>query len=305
METLSYMNEEIAKRVDVSEDSPSVIVAVAPCRSGTTAQLRVFAEAGVESHYQPLKAIMRELQESRESRFVLPDNEKTVFLKETVGPYTEEESTLDPVGILLKAGVPPEKLHLLAMMRQPLVTFASWVQINDAVREFFGGALPTGELLENAILSYRTVHAIRRRAVDAGIKTTTFVQEALRDNSPEKVVRALLSRARLEYNPKSVTGWRELTPIGDPGSGVIFHPAGSEPTHDEGTRRVHDALLKANGLMFMPKEDEELYRRVSSRQQTRLEEAGLYDLYEEFREACENDLAVTVTTSKEPVMPLR
>lgn len=104
---------------------PTIFLAVAPCRSGTTTQLRVFATAGMEAYYQPLKATLRCLMHNLFDKFIIPAREQ-IFIKETIGPYTETEARLNPLEVLLKAGYPPEKIRLIPEMREPLSTLASW-----------------------------------------------------------------------------------------------------------------------------------------------------------------------------------
>ncbi|MBI3984936.1 MAG: hypothetical protein HY344_03275 [Candidatus Levybacteria bacterium] len=299
LETITRSNAEIARHVEVPSSCPFVIVAVAPCRSGTTAQLRVFAEAGAQAHYQPFKAILREMEQGRDLDFRIPEgDDQTIFIKETVGPYNKPQSTLDPIAILLEAGFPIEKVRLIPMLRQPLATFSSWIKVNDAVRKYFNGAIPVEDLLENLITSYKTVDEIRQRAINAGIPTTTFVQEALRDNSPRQVVQSLLTASGLRFSPTSVKGWRNLVPMGEPGSNIVFHPIGTEPKKDEGSQVIHQILLHSDGLQYISKEDREI-DVLTAEQAGQLANAGLYEHYEKFRKAAQADLGVGICQSTE------
>lgn len=300
LETITRTNAEIARHVEVPSACPSVVVAIAPCRSGTTAQLRVFAEAGAQAHYQPFKAILREMEQGGDLDFRIPDGiDQTIFIKETVGPYNEAQSTLDPIAILLEAGFPIEKIHLIPMLRQPLATFASWIKVNEAVRKYFNGAIPTNDLLENAIVSYNTVYSIRQRAIGAGIPTTTFVQESLRDNNPEQVVRSLLGASGLKFSQTSVKGWRDLKPMGEEGSNIFFHPRGTEPEKDEGSQVIHQILLHSDGLQYVSKEDREIDDVLTIEQAERLFKSGVYNFYEEFRLAAQTDLGLNISPSIE------
>ncbi len=293
IENIFKTNLEIAKRVEVPTECPFILVAVAPCRSGTTAQLRVFAEAGVPAHYQPLKAILRDLEQGKESAFRIPEDKPKIFIKETVGPYTVGESTLDPLAILLNAGVPKDRIHLIPMLRQPMATFASWIKVNQAVERFFGGAIPTDDLLSNLITSYETVEQIRQQALDLGIPTTTFVQESLRDNSPIDVVESLLNKTGLSFNKNSVEGWRSLPQMGSMGSNIIFHPVDSEPEKDEGAQIIHKILLNSDGLQYIAKEDNDA-RIIQPEQRRRLLGSRLGSIYEGFRGASEIDLGLKI-----------
>ena len=81
------------------DDMPHLILSVSPCRSGTTVMLRVLGAMGVESYFQPLKNVLRWRLEGeiRPWRLAAGAN-RTVYLNETLGPYTFAEATFNPLG---------------------------------------------------------------------------------------------------------------------------------------------------------------------------------------------------------------
>lgn len=288
--------KQLARKISVPRDCPDIIVAVGPCRSGTTAQLRVFAQASVDAYYQPIKAILRDLEHGKESSFTIPRS--TLFIKETVGPYTQDESTLDPVQILLEAGVPKERLHVVAMMREPLATIASWMRVSAAVEEFFTSA-EAETLIKNAITTYATVNEIAERCQKQGIATTVFVQESLRDNSPEIVVKHLLERVGLPFSSRSVRGWNGLAEMGAPRSRITFFPRESAPYQDVGSALIHEKVTESDGLRFFPKSPGSVDRNLTAIQVEQLEKGGVFSLYERFRRACQKDLRLAIAPSRE------
>lgn len=75
--------------------------------------------------YQPMKAILRNLRHGTESSIVFPADVDKLFIKETLGAYSKNESWFDPIDILTKTGVPAEKIKFVPVLRDPLTTAAS------------------------------------------------------------------------------------------------------------------------------------------------------------------------------------
>lgn len=121
-------SKSLARWVVVPRECPDIILAVAPCRSGTTAQLRVFAQNGIPAIYQPIKAILRGIMAGEKNYFVIPTDTDRLFIKETLGPYTKGESTINPLEVLLEAGVSTKKISIITMMREPLSDVSSWIE---------------------------------------------------------------------------------------------------------------------------------------------------------------------------------
>ena len=120
---------EVIARIDIGDPDrvPKVILGAAPARSGSTVLMRVFGTSGVEAHFQQLKNVLRWLMQGETNSFNLPQTpNRTLFLKETLGPYSTQEAAFNPLTVLLEAGYPPEKLLFCVIGRHPLSTWASW-----------------------------------------------------------------------------------------------------------------------------------------------------------------------------------
>ncbi len=181
---------EAAERVTFDAQAiPEIILSISPCRSGTTALLRVFGSAGLESHYQPLKNILRWRMQGEEMRWGLPRAAR-LYLKETLGPYTLQEAQFDPLAALLQAGVPAGRLRVFVAGRVPLNCWASWTG-------WWGGRT----CVEIFIEAYRTTEMIRRRALALGIPATVFAYEAIRDNGGELAISRLFARLGVDFVP--------------------------------------------------------------------------------------------------------
>lgn len=236
--------QEVIDRIDVgNKDKVSkLIVSISPCRSGSTALLRVFGASSINSHYQEVKNILRWRMQNQEISWLIPQEpEKSIYLKETLGPYTKAESSINILDILIKAGYPPEKLRLIIYGRAVLSTWTSWLQ--------YWGDKTT---LENMILSYKTTEKSRLQAVDMGISTTVIVYESLRDNSPEKIINSLMLAVGELFVENSINGWTQLPPFGAPGSHIHI-PDEPEEYFADGTR---DRVKMSDSLSFFSRKDQ-------------------------------------------------
>ena len=169
-------------RIHIPENPPNLVLIAGPCRSGTTALGNVFAHAGYITYMQPIKSIRRAIEEGTDvPEFNVEEGQKTIVSKETYGAKTESEY-FDPVNILIKAGYPKERIHLIAMMREPASTLTSWSWMWDEV------------LIEGFIRSYNQTDAVLKNARSLGISTTSYVHEVIRDNSSVLVIEKLFNR---------------------------------------------------------------------------------------------------------------
>src|SRR5579885_1277578 len=153
--------DDVVRRVFVPQTVPDIFLLVGPCRSGTTAQAKVFRALGILSHHQPLKSVLRCLLHGQEETYTLP-TESQLLIRETLGPYTLTEACFDPVTVLLKAGVPREKLRVIVMVREPLSTLTSW-------QEFFSFNRDREILVNNFVHAYRTTQRIQQEARASGL----------------------------------------------------------------------------------------------------------------------------------------
>lgn len=273
--------DDVARRIHFDKDNvPMLYLAVAPCRSGTTAQLRIFANAGMDAHYQPLKAVLRGLMHGETPEFTIPSaSEKpAVFIKETLGPYTQTESQFDPVQVLLQADYPADKIRLIVEMREPLSTFASWV-------ENFSHDTSPDTLADNFITAVGTVQGIYERARKQGIEAVTFVYEAIRDNEPNDASESLLRKMGVSIDDGS-EGQQ---------SRIIF---AEEPAMYD-LPKFHKRFREEATLKYFPKSADAINTHVSSEQAKRLLSAKVHFFYDILRRNTEETLGIPISNNNE------
>lgn len=239
--------------------------------------LRVFSAAGVESHYQQLKNLLRWKFESVSYNWRIPRRrEHPIFLKETLGPYTHAESVFNPLAILLGAGYPPEKLRLLIYGRAPRQTWLSW-------RECWRGRTA----VEHLAAAYQRTEAIRQQARSLEIPVTTAVYEALRDHEAGLVVQRMFSSLALRVDQEVIANAVSNLPAltGDNRS-VVFP---SEPAAFDSWPFLGRAQ-ESRRLSYFRREDEPLNQHeVASMLSGRV-----VDIYDTWRRQCEDDLQLAV-----------
>ncbi|MFQ5616530.1 MAG: hypothetical protein ACE5GO_08735 [Anaerolineales bacterium] len=278
--------QEVIERIEVGDHGgvARVILSVSPCRSGTTVFLRVFGASGIQSHYQELKNVLRWQMQAGEAEWQIPQlptdgahPSETIYLKETLGPYTETEACFNPLDVLLKAGVPPEKLHIVVIGRAPFDTWASW----DA---WWRGVTS----VDWFILAYQTTEQIRRQAYQYQIPVTVFIYEAIRDNGPGKAIGTLFNHLGIPYSSIAVGGWQALPAFGMPGSNIILPeepPAFIVPD-------LHLLVEQADGLTYYARNQS--FQRVDPNDWKKIKHSDVSSIYEIWREMCERDLNVQV-----------
>ena len=117
----------ICVSLDTLADDSRIILSISPCRSGSTVILRAFGALGIESHLQPLKNLLRWRTLGKKHCWQPRDDAlKPIYIKETLGPFTEAEARFDPLSLLLDAGISAERVTLLVLGRLPLESWASW-----------------------------------------------------------------------------------------------------------------------------------------------------------------------------------
>ena len=192
----------------------------------------------------------------------------------TLKPY-RRTSTLNPLRVLLDAGYPPEKLHILITGREPLHTWASWATYWKKVTN-----------LERFILAYKTTEMIRGMAYEHGIPVTCYVYEMFINNPVENVFKKLFQRLDLVYTPYAISAWDKLPAFGTQGSNIVLP---EEPLPFI-TKNLHTSVEKASCFTYnnkskrpqlLPEEDIEIIRHE-----------GLFDIYDIWSEYCQNDLEI-------------
>ena len=276
---------EIVNRIKIEDHKniPDIILTIGPCRSGTTALLRLFGATGIKSYYQPIKTILRWLllDEDKEMTHTweIPKS-SLIYLKETLGPYTFAESKLNPLTVLsgvLDEDTMKRKIHVLIMGREPSDTWYSW-------KTYFANENITIEtLFENFNHAYKTVEEIRQEAIKNSMKVMHFVYEA--SQYPEVAVASLFKRLGIE-NPPVLYGWNNLPEMGTEGSN-IFLPDESQPFIVEG---IHDKIKNADSLRFYRSKGNEL----SEKEKNGIMKVNLYDIYSIWRTQTQIDLNVAI-----------
>lgn len=107
---------------------PNIYVIFGPGRSCTTAMLAwLMSNPTIQlGYYQPQKTLIR--HGLMYGSFVIPGKNQGVeriVIKDTLGPFSREFEEFDPVELLVKAGVPLQKISLILIMREPLATLKS------------------------------------------------------------------------------------------------------------------------------------------------------------------------------------
>lgn len=183
--------DEVVSRTIVPQDKsliPRIIGWSGPARVGTTALL--FLLANLKSvdrlYFQPQKTILRGL----EGNFVLNADDKTICMKEVYGQVSKDE-LYDPIDMLLKSGVPAEKITWIFILREPVQTFASW-------RYYFPeSSIDVFVASQNHTISQ--YHKYRK----SGVKVVPFVYDNLIGRE-EIVVKKLLKSINLDCDDFSM-----------------------------------------------------------------------------------------------------
>lgn len=281
--------EDLVRRVSLPRALPTIFLLVGPCRSGTTAQAKVFRAAGILAHHQPLKSVLRCLLQGQDETYTLPEVPR-LLLRETLGPYTLAESSFDPLAILLEAGVPREKVQVILMVREPLSTLTSWM-------EYFSSRRAGQILVRNCIEAYRNIQRIQQEALSDGLVALHYVYEALRDADPASVSQALFSRLGIPLVYRELD-WHTLAPFAStdehatlPGEPAVYTLPGIQ------TVRHQEA--EASGLVYTARAATAIDQAITFQDVAHLSEAGVPEIYEAFRKQTENDLRIAVRPAHE------
>lgn len=172
------------------EDIPHIIGWSAPARSGTTAFLYLLASQPSvnRAYFQPQMTILR----TGGPVFNISSKDKAICLKEVFGGNPSiDVRTHDPVELLLKAGVPAEKITWVTMLREPVQSFGSLFHLEP-------GLTP-----EVAAATQEWTLEIFERHKKNGVNMIPYVYELARDNE-EKALRALFARLGLPFKASSL-----------------------------------------------------------------------------------------------------
>lgn len=267
----------ICVSLDTLADDSRIILSISPCRSGSTVILRAFGALGIESHLQPLKNLLRWRTLGKKHCWQPRDDAlKLIYIKETLGPFTEAEARFDPLSLLLDAGISAERVTLLVLGRLPLESWASW-------RMWWSERTN----IELFIDSYRQTEAIRQQAQQLGVATTTLVYEAFRDHAAGMVMQRLCQRLGIDYDSAAVDGWQQLPRLGEKGSNVIIPQIPEEFQ----TRYIRQRVEQGAGLSYCSRATEAA--NLSAAEVARIEQAGLPAIYDGWHRVCALDLGLT------------
>lgn len=269
--------QEIIDRVQVGDPDllPEILLSISPCRSGTTALLRVFGASGIQSHYQELKNILRWRMQGREISWQIPKNIEILYLKETLGPYTQTEALFNPLEVLLKAGLPDHKLRIFIVGREPLQTWASWFSWWHAVTN-----------VDIFIQAFQTTAQIYQQAVREGFEVGSFVYEAFREYGTSTAIRHLLESLGVTYHPAAIQEWRSLADFGSRASNVVFP---NEPPEFE-VPNLHASIENANELKYLGRDQD--IRQLDPDDVEKIKDSGVQEIYQEWEQDCYQKLGL-------------
>jgi radical SAM protein with 4Fe4S-binding SPASM domain len=306
---------DILERIVVEDPAhvPNFILSLGPCRSGTNASMRVYAEVGIRSYNQPIKGIFRHLAKGKPKdgcRWTIP-KEAYLYVKETSGPFGCEECTLNPLEVVAAVlgrslaskfsgdtlarevrQTMREKVHVVVMGRQPFDTWYSW---DEAFKNLMKGVvsedawyydLPQDMRFEFFVSAYKNVERLRRLALDAGLRVTHYVAEANRN--PEKAIAALFARLGLAVAPK-LENWTEASALGAADSMAVL--SGDHETQIRA--RMFDKVNQSSGIQFFEGKGHTLPPGIKNA----IVSAGLPEIYSEWREGTQADLGVEIADS--------
>ncbi|HXP96871.1 MAG TPA: sulfotransferase family protein, partial [Telmatospirillum sp.] len=200
------------------DDFPLLICGWGKSRVGSTALSNIFGMAGLPSYYQPLKAMLRNrLNDIRKASWCPPSASlhSHLFSKETAGPYLLAECLFIPQKMLIEAGYPPDKLHLLLLDRQPVDCLNSWFAR-------LSGRISRERLLRHHVLAALNVVRVEGYARRQGIPVTHYVHEASKDAVAS--AQALFLRLGLgdRFAEREVTDWEDAGDLDSDRAKVIY-----------------------------------------------------------------------------------
>ncbi len=185
------------------------------------------------------------------------ESKRVMFVKSTLGPFTQSECLFDPISALVDGGYPESRIRLLVLGREPLCTYSSW-------KEHWGPRLGAA-LIEHFVLASLNLRRLESAALRRGMRCHWFTYAQLA--SPTCAVPGLFAELEMDsfYHPQITHGW---APLQSPQSGVVSAP---EPAffRTDGLHIDIDCLRHRRRLPLLPQDD------VS-----RLEQAGILSDHE-------------------------
>ncbi|PJG53870.1 sulfotransferase family protein [Bradyrhizobium forestalis] len=265
-----------------AQDFPMLYFACGKARVGSTALSNLFGMTGMPSYYQPLKAILRDALVGRPlTPWIVPSatDEPHIFSKETIGPYVLAESLFNPLQLLIEAGYPRHRLHLIMLDREPASSLASWLDklISRA---------PADTLLRHYVVAALSAAHVASYAERQGVRVTHYVYEVSKEAVSS--VRVLFDRLDLSssFTENAVTSWREPGDVQANNARVIFP---SEAT----IYKVPNLHTSDSAYRYQRRATASL----SEAQLEVLERCGVNDAYRASVAACVRDLGLNAAMS--------
>ena len=255
-----------------TDEFPKLIYGIGRARCGSTPITNVFGVAGMPAYYQPIKSMLRHHLIGQSCEGWAVSDEDCIFAKETFGPYSVHECLFQPVDILLQAGYPAEKIHIIVLDREPLSALSSWFARWDY-------RLDKTTLLAHFVLASHNVRRAMDRARAANLPITHYVYEA--SKTAETSIKQLFKRLQLldRFTSSSVRCWGDLGHLSDKRSGVIF-------TEEPEIFHVPELHGTDHAYRFKPR----AISASAARCQSLLEDSGVMALYGESVLRCGMDL---------------
>lgn len=264
------------------EDFPRLYCAWGKARVGSTALNNLFGLSGLPSYYQPTKAILRcALADAPLAPWQPPSakDHPALFSKETAGPYLVAECLYNPLQLLIEAGYPADRIHLILLDREPTACLSSWfAKWSDRV--------PERTLVENFVLASLNIWRVRNFARRHGVPVAHFVYEASKD--PKASVEALFRRLGLRdrFDPAILTDWQGIDRLDATESSIrfpdepnVFAVPGLHSSTSAYRYRQRTAAAPVEAYMDL------------------LHRTGLYDTYFHSVERCAADLDLSPDTA--------
>lgn len=273
--------DQIASKIHIGKKIPFIYQGVGPSRSGTTIFLRIFANSNIQSWYQPIKTILRSEMKNDGFIFDLPSNLETVFLKETIGAGSEDECNYNALDVLIRAGVPLNKIKLILFLRNPISVLSSWITY---VKE----GLNPEQLAKNMIASYLTVYRIYEKACALKIDALPYVYEFTKYTNPEEVYRKVVNKLNLSIT-KTTFDWEEYEKSEKLGKIIYlkqeskYQPSG-----------LHDKVKKSKKLIFYDRNLFEKRKLIDKKVQQILDSSDVFDIYEKMVSVGEKKFEIRV-----------
>lgn len=204
-------------------------------------------------------------------------NYPDIYVKETIGPYTQAESKLNPLKALERALRPNAgKIYPFFIIRDPLDSWLSWL-------ENWGKYIEPEILLKNFITAHHTTQEIRLEAVK-GYEDRVTHYVYLANTNPKEAFSALFNRLGIDEIPRT-SKW-------DQKSKNVYFPE-NKVTGEYDIPEIfkimtvsHSNALNTDGIIHYVRD----HNKITSEYRRLIEDEGLLDFYGDCLAQCQKDL---------------